>query len=242
MDGLINFWKPLGLTSAKTLERVRYLLGRPKAGHAGTLDPLAEGVLLICLGRGTKLVEKLMGLPKVYRVVAALDVTSASFDREQPLEPVPVASPPNELQVRAALAGFVGEIMQTPPSTSAVKIRGRPAYKLHRAGKEVTLLPRPTRIYWIHLHRYVWPALDFEVACGRGTYVRALIRDVGAALGVGGCLTQLTRTAIGPFRQGESWTLAALGDAAASSAAILSLDHVCELLAAPLQVPESPRT
>ena len=176
---------------------MRKITGVRKSGHAGTLDPVADGVLVLCLGRATKLVEALMDQPKVYRATARLDVTSASFDIEQELIPVPVSAPPSRDAVETAARAFEGEIQQIPPAFSALKVSGRPAYKLAAKGKEVVLRPRAVVVYWLHVHAYDWPTLDFEMCCGRGTYVRALIRDWGQALGCGGCLTSLTRSAIG---------------------------------------------
>ena len=199
MDGLINFNKPIGITSAKALYRVRKLTGERKSGHAGTLDPGARGVLILCLGKATKLVELLMDQPKVYRATARFDVTSESFDSDRPLIEVPVNAIPDDATLRGVFNRFEGEIQQVPPTISAIKVGGQPAYKRTRAGKPPKLDPRPVRIYWLHIHRYAWPEIDFEMACGRGTYVRSLIRDVGEALKAGGCLTSLARTAVGPF-------------------------------------------
>lgn len=206
MDGIINLFKPVGITSAKAVYRVRKLTGVRKSGHAGTLDPGAEGVLLVCQGRATKLVEQIMDLPKVYRTRARLDVTSTSFDSDSPLTPVPVARIPEPGQVAEALAGFEGDILQTPPAVSAIKIGGVPAYKLARSGKTPVISPRPVRIYWMQVGRIEWPHVEFEMACSRGTYVRAVIRDLGERLGCGGCLTALCRTAIGPFKAEQSVT------------------------------------
>lgn len=206
MDGLINFHKPVGITSAKALYRVRTITGQRKSGHAGTLDPAASGVLILCLGKATKLVENLMDQPKVYRATARLDVTSESFDSDRPLQPVAVEMLPTIEQVRAALASFEGTIEQVPPGISAVKVGGVPAYKRAARDEVVALKPRPVRVDWIRLHAYSWPAIDFEMCCGRGTYVRSIIRDLGLALGTGGCLTALIRTRIGPFSIDDAWT------------------------------------
>ena len=230
MDGLINFHKSAGPTSARALDHVRRIIGPCKSGHAGALDPLADGVLVLCLGRGTKLVESLMDQPKIYRAVAALDVTSESFDSERPLVPVRVSDPPAAERVLAALRSFEGSSSQIPPATSALKVRGRPAYKLSRAGRPPVLGPRAIHVYWTHMHTYAWPILDFELACGRGTYVRALIRDLGERLGTGGCLTALTRRAVGPFLVDESWTLERLQALPDITTAIISLDRARALL------------
>lgn len=207
MDGLINLNKPTGVTSAAALEAVRRALGAPKSGHAGTLDPLAEGVLLICLGRATKLVEALMDLPKIYRTTIALDRTNDTYDLEHPTVPVPIDVPPTMEEVRAGLQSFEGLVQQTPPASSAVKVGGRPAYRLSRAGRPPTLSPRPVRIYWLHLLRYTWPELECEVACGRGTYIRALARDIGLQLRTGACVTRLARRAVGPFHVDDAVAL-----------------------------------
>ena len=222
VDGVLILNKPVGITSAKALYRVRKVLGQRKSGHGGTLDPGATGVLLILLGKATKLTESIMDLPKVYRASARLDVTSESYDSDYPLTPIDVQSIPTEQDVRATAGRFVGEIQQTPPAISAIKIGGRPAYKLARKGDHVELKPRQVHIYWLTVHRYAWPELDFEMCCSRGTYVRSLIRDWGAVLGCGGCLTSLNRSAIGPFTLGHAVTLEAL-DAAGAGDSLLDL-------------------
>lgn len=229
MDGVINFDKPVGITSAKALYRVRALTGFRKSGHAGTLDPGAEGVLLICCGRATKLVEQLMGLRKVYRATGRLDVTSASLDSDSPHEAVPCARVPVAEEVAAALAGFAGVIDQIPPAISAIKISGRPAYKLARRGEAPELRARAVTIHWLRLHQYEWPMIDFEMSCGRGTYVRALIRDLGARLGVGGCLTSLARTRIGPFARAAGATFDDLEREGGTR--LIPIERVVELLA-----------
>jgi len=206
LDGIVNLHKPLGLTSAHALDRVRRVTGQRKRGHAGSLAPAAEGVLVLCLGTATKLVESMMDQPKVYRATARLDLTSAGHDSEKETYPVEVAAPPDEERVAHVLRGFEGTIEQVPPALSAVKVRGKSAYKLTRVGKPPTLAPRPITIYWLHLRRYAWPEVEFEVACGRGTYIRALIRDIGERLATGGCLTSLLRLAVGPFTLDQSWT------------------------------------
>lgn len=206
IDGVINLHKPVGITSAKALYRVRAVTGLRKSGHTGTLDPGADGVLVICVGQATKLVEHVMDLPKGYRARARLDVTSESFDSDRPLIEVPVTRVPAAQQVAEALAAFEGEIEQVPPAISALKVGGTPAYRLVRQSRAPMLAARRVRIYWTHVHAYAWPNLDFEVAVGRGTYVRALIRDLGARLGCGGCLTALTRTCVGPFTLADAWT------------------------------------
>ena len=208
MDGIITHNKPPGITSAKALYRVRSITGERKSGHAGTLDPAASGVLVLCLGRATKLVESIMDQPKVYRATARLDVTSESFDSDRPLTAVEVAVFPTIEAVRGVCASFEGVIEQIPPQISAVKVGGVPAYKRKATDGPMVLAARPVTVYWLHIHALDWPTIDFEMCCGRGTYVRSLIRDLGQRLGTGGCLTSLTRSLVGPFTVENSWSLA----------------------------------
>lgn len=238
MDGLINLLKPSGISSARALDAVRRITGQRKSGHAGTLDPAADGVLLICLGKATKLVEQLMDQPKLYRADARLDVTSESFDAARPLVPVEIKRVPAFEDVSAAARGLEGEIQQIPPAVSAVKVGGRRAYKLERAGQAPALSPRPVRVYWMQILSYEWPVVRFATACGRGTYVRALIRDLGAALGCGGCLTSLRRLAVGPFRSIDAWSLDQMRHARAGDEFLVPLERVRSLLAVrPIPIP-----
>lgn len=238
MDGIINLNKPVGITSAKALYRVRAIVGERKSGHGGTLDPMACGVLLICLGKATKLVERIMDQPKVYRAAVRLDVTSDSFDAEAEVRDVSVESIPKECNVGAALAAFEGDIAQVPPSVSALKVGGIPAYKRARRGESLVLEPRRARIYWIRMQRFTWPELEFDVCCGRGTYVRAVVRDLGQALGTGGCLTRLERTQIGPFTINDSWSFESL-DRDTTSDYLVSLPEAVRILET-VTVPASP--
>ncbi len=230
LDGIINLHKPTGITSAKALYRVRAITGQRKSGHAGTLDPGASGVLVLCLGRCTKLVEAVMDQPKVYRSTARLDVTSESFDADRPLIPVPIDRPPLPEEVLEACRSFEGEIEQIPPNISAVKIGGIPAYKLARRDEPLKLRPRLARIYWLHVHRFDFPTLDFEVCCGRGTYVRALIRDLGERLGTGGCLTSLVRRVVGPFSLDDAWSIESLRDEPDPNAYVMDPDAAVQML------------
>ncbi len=222
--------KPRGLSSARALDRVRRVTGVRKSGHAGTLDPMAEGVLLICLGGATKRVERLMDLPKRYVTTARLDWVSPGHDAESDVQPVDVAHVPDEAQVVEALAGFVGWIDQVPPALSAIKVGGRPAYALARQGQPLRLEPRRVRIDRLALRRYVWPEIEFELVCGRGTYVRSVIRDLGEKLRTGGCLTRLVRAAIGPFTRDSAWTLERLAAADSPEAYVVPLDQLDRML------------
>jgi tRNA pseudouridine55 synthase len=236
-DGIINLSKPTGITSTKALYRVRSLTGVRKSGHAGTLDPAADGVLLICQGRATKLVERLMDLPKVYRATARLDVTSESFDSDRPLIEVPVANSPGEAVVADALSAFEGEIEQIPPRISAIKLNGVPAYKTVGRKDAAPLRPKQVRIYWTALNAFDWPTIDFTVACGRGTYIRALIRDLGVRLGTGGCLTSLTRLAVGPFTVGNAVSLDGIAAATYVADCLTPINTILDRLAEPIEAP-----
>lgn len=202
--GLINLYKPIGDSSAQFVYKLRRIFGIRKVGHAGSLDPFADGVLLGCVGGGTALVERLMGLPKTYVTCLHLGVTNACHDPERPFIPVANVTPPRSADITAALASFVGDIDQVPPAFSAMKVGGVSSYRAARRGVAVDLPPRRIRVDSIKLISYEWPRLRFEIQCGRGTYIRALARDVGERLGCGACCEALTRTAIGPFTIDDS--------------------------------------
>jgi tRNA pseudouridine55 synthase len=202
--GLVNLYKPPGPSSATYAYRLRRVFGIRKIGHAGTLDPFADGVLLVCVGSATKLVEQLMGLPKHYRTTLRLGVTNRSFDTELPFSPVEGAAPPSEAEIEAALVGFRGEIEQVPPVFSAVKVEGVASYHLARRSEAVEGKPKSVRIDRIELLEYAWPLVTMEIHCGRGTYVRGIARDLGKLLGCGACCQTLTRTAVGPFGVDDS--------------------------------------
>ena len=199
MNGLLIVDKPLGCSSMDVVRVVRRAAGRAKTGHAGTLDPLASGVIVCGLGRGTKCVEHVMGLTKIYETTIDLSAFTATDDAEGERQPVEVVTPPMVERVRAALDQLIGDVQQTPPAYSAIKVGGRRAYKLARQGVAVVMPPRIVRIDRIELRRYEWPMLDITVTCGRGTYIRSLARQIGVMLGTGGYLTALRRTAIGPY-------------------------------------------
>jgi tRNA pseudouridine55 synthase len=200
LEGVLNLDKPAGRSSAYVVNGVKRLLPRgTKIGHAGTLDPFATGVLLLLVGKSTKLCERLMDEPKQYEATVKLGGTTPTEDPESPETPTRGAAPVPLETVRAALAPLVGEILQRPPAFSALKVGGRRAYDLARGGQTVELAPRRVRVYGIELLGYEWPFVSLRIDCGRGTYVRAIARDLGEALGVGGYLTELRRTRVGPF-------------------------------------------
>jgi tRNA pseudouridine55 synthase len=197
--GVLNLNKPAGLTSRDVVNRVSRPLRGTKVGHAGTLDPLASGVLVVCVGPATRLIEYVQRLPKTYRTVVRLGARSDTLDADGRVVEVADATVPAEAAVRSALAGQVGTILQEPPQFSALKVEGRRAYDLARAGREVELAARPVTIHRIEVLGYAWPRLELEIECGGGTYIRSIARDVGEALGCGGLVEVLVRTRIGPF-------------------------------------------
>lgn len=197
--GLIVVDKPVGLSSMGVVRRVRRAAGGCKTGHAGTLDPLATGVVICCLGKATKCVETLMGQSKVYETVIDLTAFTTTDDLEGERLEVEVADPPTPEQVQAVLRRFLGRIEQTPPAYSAVHIHGQRAYKLARRGETVDMPTKMVRIDAIEVLGYVWPRLTLRVTCGRGTYIRSLGRDIGESLGTGGHLASLRRTAVGGY-------------------------------------------
>src|SRR5437868_2124977 len=178
MEGILVLDKPAGISSARAVARVKRLLPRgTKIGHAGTLDPFATGVLLLLVGKATKLCEKLMDAPKQYEARIRFGATTATDDPESPPQPHEIAAIPTLGQIDEALGSFVGSIQQRPPIYSALKVNGRRAYHLARKGHDVQLQPRTVQVYGIQRLDYAWPWLALRIDCGRGTYVRALARD-----------------------------------------------------------------
>ena len=212
VSGWINLDKPLGMTSTQAVTRARRLLGAQKAGHAGTLDPLATGILPIALGEATKTVPFLMDADKAYRFTVAWGRSTATCDAEgetiaaSDVRPAPEAA-------AAALCGFIGEIQQVPPAFSAIKVDGERAYDLARRGVEVELKARPVVI---HAARVACVPdadhLEIEIECGKGTYVRSLARDLAAELSACGHVSQLRRTRVGRFSEADSISVETLED------------------------------
>lgn len=199
--------KPYGMSSFGALARVRYLISRRmgvkrvKTGHAGTLDPLATGVLILCTGRATKRIEELQAHSKEYTATLQLGATTPSYDMEHPVDATFPTSHITRESIENVLARFVGDIEQMPPSYSACKINGNRAYELKRKGKDVELTPKNIHIDSIELTDFDEETMrmGIRVNCGKGTYIRALARDIGRALGSGAYLTTLCRTRVGEF-------------------------------------------
>ena len=199
-EGLLVVDKPTGMTSRTAVDRVLHWFPRgTRIGHTGTLDPLATGVLVLCLGNATRLTEYIQRMSKVYRTRLLLGARSDTDDADGAISPVTGAKAPDAANVRACLAEFVGAIEQIPPAYSATKVGGRRAYDLARRGQDVMLSPRIVHIYAIDVLDYAYPQLELQVHCGKGTYIRSLARDVGARLGCGALVETLRRTRVGPF-------------------------------------------
>jgi tRNA pseudouridine55 synthase len=216
MEGLLIIDKPPGMTSRDVVNRIQRLLPRgTKIGHTGTLDPLASGVLVLCIGKATKLADSIQALGKTYEARIRLGAASDTDDADGEIVIRDVAEPPSREAIEARLAGFVGSIEQTPPAYSAVKVGGRRAYTLARKGQNVELKPRTVRVDAIEVIKYDWPWLDLKIDCGKGTYIRSIARDLGIALGVGGMIETLRRTKVGPYTIDASTILENVSEIAA---------------------------
>lgn len=205
-DGIINVYKEKGYTSHDVVAKMRGILKQKKIGHTGTLDPMAEGVLPVCLGKGTKLCDMLADRTKTYRAVLLLGRETDTQDTtgETTAEyPVEVA----EEAVREAVMSFLGDYDQVPPMYSALKVDGKKLYELARAGREVERKARPVKILEIQVESIELPRVTMTVSCTKGTYIRTLCYDIGRKLGCGGCMEKLLRTRVGQFRLEESLTL-----------------------------------
>lgn len=194
---LIN--KPLEWTSFDVVNKLRYRLKTKKIGHAGTLDPLATGLLIVCAGKMTKEIERYQGMEKEYTGTFIIGQTTPSYDREtEPTTPVNTAHISSQ-DILDAAAGLTGTINQVPPAHSAILVGGKRAYELARKGKEVALKPRAVEIKTFEIMGVDKPAVRFRIVCSKGTYIRSIARDFGERLGVGAYLSDLCRTRIGQY-------------------------------------------
>lgn len=192
--------KPLEWTSFDVVKKLRYKLRVKKIGHAGTLDPLATGLLILCTGKKTKTIEQIQSQEKEYTGTFILGTTTPSFDLEtEPGDPTDI-SHLTETDIQNATSGFKGFIQQVPPKFSAVKVDGKRAYKHARAGRDVEIKPRTVEIKEFEITRIDLPEVDFRVVCSKGTYIRSLANDFGQALHVGAYLSALRRTRIGDYK------------------------------------------
>lgn len=216
--GILNVNKPPGMTSFAVVSLVRRLTGIRRVGHAGTLDPIADGVLPVCLGSATRIVEYLVSAPKSYRAVIRLGEATDTYDSEGRVTATGDPSRVSREQVETLLQQFAGEIEQLPPMYSAVKHEGRPLYRYARAGKEAPRRARRVRIYWLEVRSFEPPLLEIELEVGRGAYVRSLAHDLGERLGCGAHLAHLTRLRSGPFALADALSLEELEAAAKAGA------------------------
>ncbi len=202
---LIN--KPLRWTSFDVIRKIRNLIRIKKVGHAGTLDPLATGLLIVCTGKFTKKINDYMAQEKEYTGTFTLGATTASYDLEQEPENFKPTGRLTKEQIRAATAEFTGEIMQVPPAHSAIQINGKRVYELARQGKEVIIEPRKVTVKEFEICSVELPRVHFRIVCSTGTYIRSLASDLGRALGCGAYLSSLCRTRIGSFSISDSMTI-----------------------------------
>ncbi len=226
VTGILLLDKPLGITSNDALQRVKRLYRAVKAGHTGSLDPLATGLLPVCLGAATKFSAFLLDADKRYRVRVRLGVTTTTADAEgEVVETKPVEGV-DEARVRAVLEQFLGLIDQLPPMYSAIKQGGERLYKLARQGVEVERAKRPIHIFSLDLLACEWPEIELDVHCSKGTYVRTLAEDIGRELGCGGHVSRLRRTGVGPYAENvlEFITLDQVRDLADQEGAAARLD------------------
>ncbi|KKM02018.1 hypothetical protein LCGC14_1788660 [marine sediment metagenome] len=212
MNRVVVLDKPRGLTSQQAVTSVKHALGVKKAGHAGTLDPMATGVLLVCVGEATKISRFLMDLQKEYLATVKLGERTDTLDAEGEVVERVEGVVPSSSAVLEVLDKFRGEIMQRPPMYSAIKKNGTPLYKLARKGIEVERKERPVTIYSLLLEAYEFPYLTIRLSCSKGTYVRTLADDLARELGTVGHLTALRRTAVGTHRVEDALTLDTLGE------------------------------
>ena len=226
MFGVLNINKPLGMTSRAVVDRVQRVVRPAKVGHAGTLDPLATGVLLICVGPATRLVDYAHQLPKKYRATFLLGQQSPTDDLEGEVEHLADAPSPSLADIEEASAEFVGQIEQRPPIFSAVKISGKPAYRMARRGQEIDIPTRQVTIHALEIVRYDYPEVVLDIQCGSGTYIRSLGRDLAESLGTAAVMSALVRTAVGGFAIENATEL----DALPASADALELESPLRLL------------
>lgn len=222
--GVVNLHKPSGMSSRQAVDCVKRRVRPAKTGHAGTLDPLASGVLVVCVGAATRLIEYVQDMPKRYTGTFLLGRESETEDIEGEVRLLDDPPRPTELELRTATARFIGRIEQRPPAFSALKVAGRRAYDLARAGQQVDLAPRPVTVYRLEIVRYDYPELVLDIECGSGTYIRSLGRDLAQTLGTAAVMSDLVRTAIGVFDIAQAWLPESLGQ-----------DNLSEWLESPLK-------
>ena len=207
IHGILNLDKPKEWTSHDVVAKVRRIINQQKVGHAGSLDPNATGLLILCLGKGTKLSSYFMQQEKEYHAFFHFGVTTDSQDADGTIIQTREVGDLTEEKIIAAIPEFRGDIMQIPPMVSAVKVGGKRLYRLARKGKTVERAPRPVRVSRFDLVRYEEPVAEVRIACSKGTYVRTLAADIGEKLGCGAYLEGLSRLRIGDFQVGEAYSI-----------------------------------
>ncbi|MFN4958837.1 MAG: tRNA pseudouridine(55) synthase TruB [Cyclobacteriaceae bacterium] len=213
VDRVLLVNKPIKWTSFDVVNKLRYVLRIKKIGHAGTLDPLATGLLIICTGKMTKRIEEFMGWEKEYTGTLIIGQTTPSHDLETEVsDPVDISAI-TPVRIQEVAAALTGDLEQIPPAHSAIKIGGKRAYKFARKGKEVELQPRKVSVSVFEITRVALPEVDFRIVCSKGTYIRSLVRDFGQQLGVGAYLAALCRTRIGEHRLEDAQTIEQLAAA-----------------------------
>ena len=216
VNGILNVNKPSGRTSFDIVAAIRRLTGEKRVGHAGTLDPAATGVLPICLGQATRIVEYLHDCPKEYIAEIEFGTTTDTFDREGNITSVKDAGNVTFQLIEDSLNSFLGTIDQVPPAYSAIKVNGRQSYDLAREGVPVTHQPRKITIHQIEILGFVHPLLKIKIRCSKGTYIRSLAHDLGELMECGAYLKSLVRSAYGPFVLGSSVSIDAIKEALAA--------------------------
>ena len=207
-SGIYNIFKPAGPTSHDIINQVRKMSGEKRVGHAGTLDPFAEGVLIVAVSREyTKKLGQFLKQDKTYRTTVRLGAESDTFDLTGKIKNIDVKQKPSKKEILKTLDKFIGEIEQIPPSFSAIKIKGKKAYELARKGIVPNLKPRKVKIYSIKILKYKWPYLEIETKVSSGTYIRSLAHDLGQTLKIGGYLEKLVRIKTGSFNLQKSLRL-----------------------------------
>ena len=207
MNRVDAFWKPKGCTSYDVIRKLKTYLGKTKIGHAGTLDPIAEGILIILFGKSTKKQAIMMDLEKEYIATIQLGKTTTTLDPEGEYTAESPIGDLDENKINAVLKKFIGEISQVPPIYSALKRNGKPLYKYARQGKDAKIEPRKINVFGIQLLSFTKDTIKIQVQCGKGTYIRSLARDIALELGTVGFLTSLTRTRIGKFEKDSAVTI-----------------------------------
>lgn len=207
VHGILNIYKEKGYTSHDVVAKLRGIVGQKKIGHTGTLDPDATGVLPVCLGKATKVCDLLTDKDKTYRAILRLGITTDTQDVSGQVIKERDPRGLKEEEVRQAILSFVGAYEQVPPMYSALKVNGKKLYELAREGKTVERKSRPVHIHEIQIQEMNLPRVEFTVTCSKGTYIRTLCHDVGEKLGVGGCMEELERIAVGRFHLRNALTL-----------------------------------